>query len=241
MTDGSSDTREEARNFEIIGLDRAERAVAFAEEIGLIDDGVVENLEEHPLPDVAMPGLADVDLMTSTGCIGYVTEKAFERLLPAVTKGARAPWMANFVLRLWSFESIEATLSDWGYVTEKLPARTFKQRRFVNDEEREQVLVRLRERGIDPSDKEAEGHLHAEFHLSRPTDDIRQVSLDTLLVGHAAGRVIPTDAGDGPWADARSVASALARAVDAASTSQPSVTPTRQTARVCVTAKGPPG
>ena len=103
-------TREEARDFEIIGLDRAERAVAFAEEIGLIDDGVVENLEEHPLPVVAMPGLADVDLMTSTGCIGYVTERIFERLLPAVTKGARAPWMANFVLRLWSFESIEATL-----------------------------------------------------------------------------------------------------------------------------------
>ena len=175
-------TREEARDFEIIGLDRAERAVAFAEDIGLIDDGVVANLEEHPLPDAAMPGLADVDLMTSTGCIGYVTEKTFERLLPAVTRGARAPWMANFVLRLWPFASIEATLSDWGYVTEKLPARTFKQRRFVNDEEREQVLVRLRERGIDPSGKEAEGHLHAEFYLSRPTDDIRQVSLDTLLV-----------------------------------------------------------
>ena len=85
-------TREEARNFEINGLDRAERAVAFAEEIGLIDDGVVENLEERPLPDVAMPGLADVDPMTSAGCIGYVTERTFERLLPAVTKGARRGW-----------------------------------------------------------------------------------------------------------------------------------------------------
>ena len=61
--------------------------------------------------------------MTSTGCIGYVTEKTFERLLPAVTKGGHAPWMANFVLRLWSFEPIEETLSDWGYVTEKLQDR----------------------------------------------------------------------------------------------------------------------
>ena len=173
--------REEAQDFEVIGLDRAERAVAFAEEIGLIDDGVVANLEEHPLPDAALPDLADVDLMTSTGCIGYVTEKTFERLLPAVTKGARPPWMANFVLRLWSFEPIEETLSDWGYVTEKLQNRTFRQRRFVSDEEREQVLLRLRERGIDPSGKEAEGHLHTEFYLSRPADDIGQVSLTALL------------------------------------------------------------
>ena len=170
--------REEAQDFEVIGLDRAERAVAFAEEIGLIDDGVVANLEEHPLPDAVIPGLADVDLMTSTG---YVTEKTFERLLPAVTKGGHAPWMANFVLRLWPFEPIEETLSDWGYVTEKLQDRTFRQRRFVSDEEREQVLQGLRERGIDPSGKEAEGHLHTEFYLSRPADDIRQVSLNTLL------------------------------------------------------------
>ena len=173
--------REEAQDFEVIGLDRAERAVAFAEEVGLIDDGVVANLEEHPLPDAVIAGLADVDLMTSTGCIGYVTEKTFERLLPAVTKGGHAPWMANFVLRLWPFEPIEETLSDWGYVTEKLQDRTFRQRRFVSDEEREQVLQGLRERGIDPSGKEAEGHLHTEFFLSRPADDIRQVSLNTLL------------------------------------------------------------
>ena len=174
-------SREEAQDFEVIGLDRAERAVAFAEETGLIDDGVVANLEEHSLPDALMPDLADVDLMTSTGCIGYVTEKTFERLLPVVTKGGRAPWMANFVLRLWAFEPIEEALSDWGYVTEKLEDRTFKQRRFVSDEEREQVLQRLRERGIDPSGKEAEGHLHTEFYLSRPADEIGQVSLTTLL------------------------------------------------------------
>ena len=173
--------REEAQGFEVIGLDRAERAVAFAEEIGLIDGGVVANLEEHPLTDAVMPNLADVDLMTSTGCIGYVTEKTFEQLLPIVTKGDHAPWMANFVLRLWSFEPIEEMLSEWGYVTEKLQDRTFKQRRFVSDEEREHVLRRLRERGIDPSGKEAEGHLHTEFYLSRPVDEIGQVPLTTLM------------------------------------------------------------
>ena len=120
--------------------------------------------------------------MTSTGCIGYVTKTTFERLLPAVTQG-HAPWVANFVLRLWDFEPIEAALSEFGYVTERLDGKTFKQRRFVNDRERGQVLARLRERGIDPSGKEAEGHLHAEFFLSRPVGAVRQFSLDTVLAG----------------------------------------------------------
>ena len=174
--------REEPHDVAVIGLDRAERAVAFAEEAGLIDQGLVADLEEDPLPDSAMPELAGVDLMTSTGCIGYVTERTFERLLPEVTRG-HAPWIANFVLRLWDFGPIEAALSDFGYVTETLEGRTFEQRRFVSDREREQVLERLRERGIDPSGKEAEGHLHAQFHLSRPVGDVRQFSLGTLLAG----------------------------------------------------------
>ena len=174
--------RDAPHDFEVIGLDRAERAVAFAEEIGLIDQGMVADLEADPLPDSALPELAAVDLMTSTGCIGYVTKTTFERLLPAVTRG-HAPWVANFVLRLWDFEPIAATLSDFGYVTERLEGKTFKQRRFVSAREREQVLERLRERGIDPSGKEAEGHLHAEFFLSRPARSVRQFSLDTVLPG----------------------------------------------------------
>ena len=84
--------------------------------------------------------------------------RPLHRLLPTVTKDGQAPRMANLALQLWSFGPIEETLSDCGYVTEKLEDRTFRQRRFVSDEEREQVLEQLRERGIDPSGKEAEGH-----------------------------------------------------------------------------------
>ena len=146
----------------------------------MIDEGGVANLEERPLPDLAKPELAEVDLMTSTVCVGYITEKSFERLLPAVTKG-RPPWLANCVLRLFPFDPIAAMLSDWGYVTEKLEDRTFKQRRFVSEGEREQVLQQLREQGVDPAGKEAEGHLHAEFYLSRPAVDAKGASVETLL------------------------------------------------------------
>ena len=46
--------RDAVHDFEVIGLDRAERAVAFAEETGLIDQGMVADLEADPLPNPAL-------------------------------------------------------------------------------------------------------------------------------------------------------------------------------------------
>ena len=71
----------EAEDIEVIGLDQAEHAIEFAEEVGLIDEGLAVNLETEPLPGPVKEELAQVDLVTSTGCVGYVTEKTFERLL----------------------------------------------------------------------------------------------------------------------------------------------------------------
>jgi len=170
----------EAENIEIIGLDQAENAIAFAEEVGLLDAGFAVNLETEPLFALANDELALVDLVTSTGCVGYVTEKSFDRLLPAVT-GGRPPWMAHFVLRLFPFDAIEETLNDWGYVTEKLEGQTFFQRRFAWADEQEQVLDQLRDQGIDPTGKEAEGHFLAEFYLSRPIRDAAEVPIERLL------------------------------------------------------------
>jgi SAM-dependent methyltransferase len=167
-------------NIKMIGLDQAENAIEFAEEVGLLDEGLAVNLETEPLPGPAKEELVEVDLVVSTGCVGYVTEKTFERLLPAVTRN-RPPWLANFVLRMFPFEPIEETLNDWGYVTEKLEGRTFVQRRFSSAEEQEQVLEQLHEQGIDPTGKETEGHLLAEFFLSRPMSDAANMPIERLL------------------------------------------------------------
>ncbi len=164
----------------MIGLDQSENAIAFAKAVGLLDEGLVVNLETEPLSALAKEKPAPVDLVTSTGCVGYLTEKSFNRLLPAVTQG-RAPWMANFVLRLFPFDAIEETLNDWGYVTEKLEGQTFFQRLFASADEQEQVLEQLRDLGIDPTGKEAEGHLLAEFYLSRPMKDAAEMPIEHLL------------------------------------------------------------
>jgi SAM-dependent methyltransferase len=171
---------DEQEDISVIGLDQAESAVAFAEEAGLLDEGLAVNLEIGPLPDMATKELASIDLVTSTGCVGYVTEKSFETLLPTVTQG-RSPWMGNFVLRMFPFDSIEETLNDWGYVTEKLKGRTFVQRDFASAEEQEQVSEQLREQGIDPTGKETEGKLLAEFYLSRPASEAAEIPIERLL------------------------------------------------------------
>lgn len=167
-------------DIKVFGLDQAENAIAFAKEVGLLDEGLAVNLETEPLSAKEKEKLAPVDLMMSTGCIGYVTEKSFDRLIPAVTQG-QPPWIANFVLRMFPFDSIEETLNDQGYVTEKLEGQTFFQRKFASADEQEQALEQLCDQGIDPADKEADGHLLAEFYLSRPMRDAAEAPIEHLL------------------------------------------------------------
>jgi len=169
------------QNIEVIGLDLAENAISFGEEVGLLDDGLAVNLETGSLSVQAGEILSSTDLVTSTGCIGYVTEKTFNNILPAIMAG-RTPWVANFVLRMFPFGAIEETLGNCGYVTEKLEGQTFLQRSFASSEEQEQALDQLREQGIDPTREETDGNLVAEFYLSRPKADVDKMSLETLLL-----------------------------------------------------------
>lgn len=155
---------------EVIGLDPAAPAIAYAERAGLIEHGLALNLEEEPLPEAAAATVAPVDLVMSTGCVGYVGATSFERLLPAMTAD-RAPWLANFVLRMFPFDPIADTLADHGYVTEKLEGARFVQRRFMSDDEQAGVIGKLKAQGIDPTGVETEGDLIAEFYLSRPAAD----------------------------------------------------------------------
>ena len=171
---------DDLEDIEVIGLDQAENAIAFAIETGLLDEGLVANLETETLSTLAKKTLAQVDLVMSTGCVGYLTEKSFDRILPAVSEG-QMPWIANFVLRLFPFDAIEKSLDKWGYVTEKLEGQTFFQRQFASDDEHDQVLEQLHGQGVDPAGMEADGHFLAEFYLSRSVNDAAKVPIERLL------------------------------------------------------------
>ena len=164
----------------VIGFDAAANAIDYAVDVGLIDRGVVQNLEVgDPSADVAA-AVGAADLLTVTGGIGYVTERTFDRLL-ACSDPENRPWVASLCLRTVSFEPIADCLASQGLVTEHLDGVTFPQRRFTDADERDYALSELDALGIDTEGREAEGAYHVNVFLSRPADDVADRSIDEIL------------------------------------------------------------
>lgn len=170
-----------------VGLDRSAEAIAYGLNVGLLDDGLVVDLEANSLNTRSRSAISNVDLIVSTGAVGYVTEKTFSELLGAFQAG-QEPWIASFVLRMFDYREIAAEIGSRGLATERLEGRTFMQRRFRDCEEAEETLRLLRARGLDPAGKESEGAYHAELFVSRPQTDIERIDLREIILD--ADRVI---------------------------------------------------
>ena len=167
------------RELDVVGLDASEEAIRYAVDAKLLNNGIAADLENgRPSPEEA-DVLRGTDLVISTGCVGYVTESTFERILEA--NAPRRPWMAHLVLRMFPFDGIEKVLKKFGYVTEKVETQTYLQRQFASQEERRQVLNRLEGLGIDPRGLEADGWYHAEAFISCPEEDCSSFDLRPLV------------------------------------------------------------
>lgn len=161
----------------VIGVDIARNAVEYAVATGSLDAGVAENLERDDPSRRLVDLMAEVDLITTTGGVGYVTDRTFDRLLQVAKPSTH---VAAFCLRTYDYEPIAQTLAAHGLVTESV-TRTFRQRRFVDKDEHEWAIDQVRGRGLDPAGKEDDGYYHAEFYLSRPVETARDNPIDELL------------------------------------------------------------
>jgi SAM-dependent methyltransferase len=171
-----------------VGLDCSAEAIAYALKVGLIDEGLVIDLESNVLNERAGSVVSKVDLIVSTGAVGYISEKTFAKLLRAFPSG-QEPWIASFVLRMFDYGNIAEIVRQHGLETERLDDVTFVQRRFRDEAEFEDTLRLIQARGIDPAGKEAEGVYHAELFVSRPSIDIRKAGLrDIVRPAHATSR-----------------------------------------------------
>lgn len=176
----------------VIGIDTSPEAIAYGRKSGLLADGAAVNLETDSLTPRQTQMLSKVDLVISTGCIGYVTHKTFEKILEAAEK---PPWVASFVLRMFEYNDIAKTLARQALETEKLDGATFVQRRFRDAGEMARTVDALEARGVSTEGKEAEGLLHAELFVSRPERSIASRSL-TEIVSLSSG--IGRSLGDRP-------------------------------------------
>jgi SAM-dependent methyltransferase len=170
----------EQANARFIGLDTSCAAINYAKAVGLLDGGVTANLECEEPTQAERTALREADLIISTGCVGYTSERSFRKIL-RLHEGAEPPWIASFVLRMFPYDSIAAELERFGLVTEKLEGVTFVQRRFHSEEEMAATIDRLRARGIDPRGKEADGLFHAELFVSRPPDAVERAPLGEIV------------------------------------------------------------
>jgi len=161
-----------------IGLDVSEPAIRYACNVGLLDAGISANLERGPLSARDAEVVRKANIILSTGCIGYVTEATFKRVLDSLDQ---LPWVVSFVLRMFPYEPLSEAFEAYGLVTERLAGATFVQRRFRDVEEFQGTLAALAESGIDTTGLESEGRFHAELFVSRPLADVRAAPLGEIV------------------------------------------------------------
>jgi SAM-dependent methyltransferase len=158
-----------------VGLDRSRPALSYALMAGFIDVAMHADLEVCDPTERQREELARADLVISTGCLGYVTDRTLSRV--AATNDARKPWMAHFVLRMFPFEPVAESLAGLGYETVH-HERLFRQRRFASPQEQSLVLDTLSTVGVDPRGLETDGWLYAQLYVSRPRATSERVFVD---------------------------------------------------------------
>jgi SAM-dependent methyltransferase len=171
-----------------VGLDVSEQAIRYATDVGLIDDGIVADLEQEPMSPSAASIVDDIDIVLSTGAVGYVSDRTFRSVL---NTASRPLWIVSFVLRMFPYDDLEALFDENRLVTERLDSALFAQRRFIDLAEFEHCLERLASRGIDSRGFESRGLLQAGLFVSRPPEDVRHSRLDDLVT-ISVGRNRPT-------------------------------------------------
>jgi hypothetical protein len=149
----------------VFGLDVSAPAVHYALAAGLLDAAFTDDLEQvSPSPPLRR-ALTEVGLITLTGGGSYITSRTFAAVLDC----ARRPiWVSAFVLRTVSYHPIIETLAARGLRTTLDASRTYPQRLFTDEQERQYAIASVRALGHDPAGAEDAGRFHSLHYQSRP-------------------------------------------------------------------------
>ncbi|EST36826.1 hypothetical protein [Streptomyces roseochromogenus] len=149
----------------VFGLDVSAPAVHYALEVGLLDAAFTDDLEQGSAGPGLSRALTEVGLITLTGGGSYITARTFTALL----EHARRPvWVSAFVLRTVSYQPIVRALAAHGLSTTVDASRTYPQRLFTDDRERQYAITAVRALGGDPAGREENGRFHCLHYESRP-------------------------------------------------------------------------
>ena len=164
---------------QFIGLDTAEKAVNYAVESQLIQSGISTNLEKLPLLKEDYTNLQDINLLITTGCIGYITEITLDKILSAVRNSSQL-WGAVFILKMFKISGFKKTLAKYNLVLVETGV-TVKQRRFSSVEEKKAMINFIEQQGLSAEEEKNSDNLFAQLFLILPVAVTSQPSITKLL------------------------------------------------------------
>jgi len=164
---------------QFIGLDIAENAVNYAVEAQLIQKSISTNLEKLPLSQEDYASLQDINFLISTGCIGYITEVTFDKILAAV-RDINQLWGAVFVLKMFDISGLKKTLAQYNLVLMETGV-TVKQRSFSSPNEKKSLISFIETQGLSAEDEKQSDNLFAQLFLILPSSVTDKPLIKKLL------------------------------------------------------------
>ncbi|NEP02279.1 MAG: hypothetical protein F6K58_27210 [Symploca sp. SIO2E9] len=167
------------KKLQFLGLDISKAAIDYSVGCQLLEAGICADLENQPLPRDQYSKLLDINLLISTGCIGYITEVTFDKILAAVGNPDKL-WSGVFVLRVFDFSKFNRVLDKYHLVPIKTRV-TIKQRKFSSVSEKKHMIELIEQQGLSAELEKISDHLFAELFLIVPRDLLETTELETLL------------------------------------------------------------
>lgn len=156
-------------NLEFYLVDTSSPALDFAEKAGLCQDSFCVNLEKETIPSKLQQIMSKIDLIISTGCVGYIGSKSFEKIFKSIGEDkSPLPIFAFTILRIFQLDGIDKVFKENNFELFKTRIGPLKQRRFYDDAEMNNVLKLLKSRDIDAKNLEEQGYYYADFYVGGP-------------------------------------------------------------------------
>ena len=153
----------QSANVELIGVDVAPHAVAYAEAMGLVDQGLVLDLTSGDSAVDHADLLAGVDLVVESGGVGRIQHLAFGALLAS---GAR-PWFLMSPRPDVDWTALNSVWDTYGYHAEVIAQTRY--RRTLGVDETQDVSRRAAALGLSEAQTFRQGYIAVPLTLVRPS------------------------------------------------------------------------
>jgi len=152
------------------GVDIAANALAYARQVGILDQTFAEDLQQADPGDGLAGVLAGCDLIVECGSIAHMLPEALDRMLTAAR--GRRPWVATAPIRGNDTAEAIEVMRRHGLVPEVMDMPPFRHRRFDGPEEQARAIANAEARGHPTKGYESTGYFHAQIVLARPKEDV---------------------------------------------------------------------